>query len=105
MIEGRASSRPRAPPVRRCKDASSARPSRPRPLLGLGGLRLGRFQGGGLLLVALTEAIDAAGGVDELLRSRVKRVACGADVDLRVTARGSRHEAVAAGAVDPRRRV
>src|SRR5437870_5459045 len=40
------------------------------------------------LAVLLLEALDAAGGVDELLLTRVERVTAGADFDHERTARG-----------------
>ena len=43
-----------------------------------------------MLAVLLTEALDASGGIDELLLAREKRVALGADVgvDLRLSGSG-----------------
>ena len=54
-------------------------------LLGLG---LGLGLGFGLGRVALLEAIDAAGGIDELVLAGIERVAVGADTDLGVLLEG-----------------
>src|SRR5262249_61379165 len=51
-----------------------------------------------LLLVALREALDASGGVDQLLLAGEERVALGADLEAQLLARGARDELLAARA-------
>src|SRR5689334_7109006 len=74
-------------------------------LLGAGG-RGGRSRSSGrgrfLLRVALLEAVDAAGGVHQLLGAGVEGVAVRAHVDREVAARGLGDERVAARANDLR---
>src|SRR4051794_40459382 len=60
---------------------------------------------GAFRAVALAEAIDATCSVDELLRTRVERVAVRTDVDLEVTARRTGDKRVAARTVDRGRRI
>ena len=53
-----------------------------------------------LLLVALAEPLDAAGGVHQLLLSREERVALAADLDAQLLLRGAGRPGLAAGTVD-----
>src|SRR3954465_3345750 len=64
--------------------------------------RSGRGFGGRLLVagVLLLEALDAAGGVHELLLARIERMALGADVHHERPAGGVGVHLVAAGAAD-----
>src|ERR1700693_1239354 len=55
---------------------------------------------GGLLLVALAEALDAAGRVHQLLLAGEEGMALAADVDLQRFLRRVRDPGLAAGAVD-----
>ena len=55
---------------------------------------------GGLLLVALAEALDAAGRVHELLLAGEEGVALAADLDAQLLLRGAGRPGLAAGAVD-----
>src|SRR5207302_4136699 len=55
---------------------------------------------GGLLLVALAETLDAAGGVDELLFSREEGVTLAADLEPQLLLRGAGRPGLAARAVD-----